>query len=82
MHERLNSGIKFCIIGNLLFLAFSIVCFIFYTTYEAGSALSTILEYIAYATEFSGFAAFIFGDWLISSSIRFRGLMKICIMTS
>ncbi|SFW30607.1 hypothetical protein [Ruminococcus flavefaciens] len=79
MHERLNSGIKFCIIGNILFLAFSIVCFIFYTTYNAGSLLSAILEYLAYGLEFSGFGAFIFGDWLISSSIRFRGLMKLCL---
>ncbi|MBP5378442.1 MAG: hypothetical protein J6Y64_02750 [Ruminococcus sp.] len=79
MHERLNSGIKFCFIGNILFLIFSIVCLIFYKTYESGSALSTVLELLAYAAEFCGFGAFIFGDWLISSSIRFRTIMKVCL---
>ena len=79
MHERLNNGIKFCLIGNILFLAFSIVCFIFYKTYVEKSALSGILEFLAYALEFSGFAAFIFGDWLISSSVRFRSIMKLCL---
>lgn len=79
MHERLNSGLKFCLIGNILFIIFSLICLAFYKTYNAGSTLSTILELLAYTAEFSGFGAFIFGDWLISSSIRFRTIMKICL---
>lgn len=79
MHERLNSGLKFCLIGNIMFLLFSIVCFFYYKTFEAKSALSVTLELIAYTLEFGGFASFIFGDWQISSSIRFRTLMKVCL---
>ncbi len=79
MHERLNGGLKYCMLGNLLFLAFSIICFIYYKTYVDDSALSTVLEVIAYATEFIGFALLIWGDWLVSTAIRFRNLMKLCL---
>ena len=77
MHERLNSGIKFCMLANLLFVVFCITCLIFYKTYVFDSFLSNTLEFIAYAAEFSGFAVFIWGDWLVSSSVRFRGIMKL-----
>ena len=76
MHARLNGGLKSCMLANLLFAAFCIICLIFYKTYKADSALSNTLEFLAYLTEFSGFAIFIWGDWLISSSVRFRGIMK------
>ncbi|WP_297960534.1 hypothetical protein [uncultured Ruminococcus sp.] len=78
MHERLYKGLKACMIGNLLFLLFSVVCLIYYATFEDGSAVSKILELIAYGCEFGGFALLIWGDWLIASSIRFRNLMKLC----
>lgn len=78
MHERLNGGLKFCMLANLLFVAFSIICLIFYSTYEAGSVLSKILELLAYAVEIGGFAVFIWGDWLVSTAVRFRNIMKIC----
>jgi hypothetical protein len=79
MHERLNSGLIFCLIGNILFLIFSLICLAFYKTYNAGTPLSKLLELLAYITEFTGFGAFIFGDWLIASSIRFRTTMKVCL---
>ena len=79
MHERLNSGLKFCLIGNILFLIFSLICFAFYETYNEGTVLSKVLELLAYGAEFTGFGAFIFGDWLLASSIRFRTTMKICL---
>lgn len=77
MHERLNGGLKFCMLANILFAAFCIICLIFYSTYKADSALSNILEFLAYTVEFGGFALFILGDWLISTSVRFRGIMKL-----
>lgn len=77
MHERLNKGLKSCMIGNLMFLAFSVVCLIYYKVYSPGSAVSKIIEIIAYTCEFGGFAMLIWGDWLISTSVRFRNTLKI-----
>lgn len=77
MHARLNGGLKFCMLANLLFVAFCIICLTFYATYRQESFLSNTLEFLAYAVEFGGFAIFIWGDWLISSSVRFRGIMKL-----
>lgn len=77
MHERLNGGLRSCLLANLLFIVFCIICLIFYATYKADSFLSNTLEFLAYTAEFSGFAVFIWGDWLISSAVRFRGIMKL-----
>ncbi len=77
MHERLNKGLKSCMIGNLMFLAFSIVCLIYYIVFSPDSVLSKILEITAYTCEIGGFALLIWGDWLISSSVRFRTIMKL-----
>jgi len=77
MHERFNKGLKSCMIGNLMFLAFSVICLIYYKIYSPDSAISKILEISAYACEFGGFAMLLWGDWLVSSSIRFRNIMKL-----
>lgn len=77
MHERLSKGIIFGFIGNLLFVAFGIVCYFYYITYDAESTVSRVLEILAYTTEFSGFAILIYSSWLMFSAIRFRNLMKI-----
>ncbi len=79
MHERLNSGLKYCMIANLLFVGFCIICLIFYATYNADSVLSNTLEFMAYAVEFSGFALFIWGCWLMATAMRARRMLKICL---
>ena len=79
MHKRLNNGIKYCFIANLLFFAFSIICLIYYKTFDYESVFSKILEIIAYTVEIGGFCLFLWGDWLISTAMRFRTMMKICI---
>ena len=76
MHERLNKGLKLSLIGNILFIAFGIICFIFYKTYSPHGIHTSILAFIAYTTEITGFALLMFGDWLIASAIRFRRAFK------
>ena len=77
MHERLNFGLKLSLIGNILFIAFGIVCFIFYLTYSSDSILTSFLCFIAYTIEIGGFAVLAMGDWLMASSMRFRTTLKI-----
>jgi len=79
MHERLNNGIKYCFIANILFFAFSLICLFYYKTYEMTSVFSKILEVIAYTVEIGGFCLFLWGDWLMATAMRFRTMMKICI---
>lgn len=76
MHNRLNNGLKFSLIGNILFIAFGIVCFIYFKTFDGNSIISNIIAFIAYTVEISGFALLLFGDWLIATAIRSRGLFK------
>ena len=77
MHEKLNNGLKYCMIGNLLFLLFGLICLVYYKTFNEHSVISKTFEIIAYACEFGGFTILLWGDWLISSSARDRGLMKL-----
>ena len=76
MHERLNFGFKLSVIGNLLFIAFGLICFIFYKTYTNGSFLTSFLTFMAYTVEIAGFALLAMGDWLMVSSMRFRNILK------
>ena len=77
MREKFKFAVKLFIIGNLLFIGFGIICAIFYKTYENGSALSNILEFLAYAVEISGFGILAFADYLMITSVRDRVIMKI-----
>ncbi|MCR4793687.1 MAG: hypothetical protein K5898_00605 [Ruminococcus sp.] len=79
MHERLNNGFKFCFIANILFFAFGLICLYYYNTYISTSLISKTIEIIAYTVEIGGFCMFLWGDWLISTAMRFRNMMKICI---
>ena len=76
MHERLSKGLTICFAANLLFVASGLVCFFFHITYESGSVMTRVLETAAYTVETAGFAAFIFGDYLIAVSARLRRAMK------
>ncbi len=75
MHERLNFGLKLSVIGNILFIAFGLVCFIFYLTYS-DSFLTSLLCFLAYAIEIGGFAVLAMGDWFMATAMRFRTTMK------
>lgn len=77
MRERLNSGLKSGMIGNLLFIAFGLICALFYATYRSESIHSRIFEVLAYATEFAGFLVLVWSDWLISTSVRMRKFLKL-----
>lgn len=77
MRERLNSGIFFGLIGNLLFIGFGLVCMLYYKTYEPSSIFTKLLEGIAYMTEVAGFGFLAFSDYLIIQSARMRRHLKI-----
>lgn len=76
MHEKLDKGLYFGFIGNILFVAFGLICAIFYYTYAPESLLSRLLEVLAYCVEFMGFGLLIYSDVLLSMSMRLRRLLK------
>lgn len=75
--EKLTKGIFFGLIGNLLFVAFGLVCLLYYVTYKNDSFFSRTLEALAYSVEFLGFGLLLYADWLLIKSIRLRRLLKI-----
>lgn len=75
--EKLTKGIFFGLIGNLLFVAFGLICLFYYYTYSNESLFSKIIEILAYCTEFMGFGLLLYADWLFIKSIRLRRLLKI-----
>lgn len=77
MRERLNKGLSLGFLGNVFFVMFGFICYIYYLTYDSDSAVSKAIEMIAYVVEFSGFGMLIFSDYLISVAVRMRKLMKI-----
>lgn len=74
--EKLTKGIFFGLIGNILFIAFGLICLLYYYTYNYESFFSRLLEALAYATEFMGFGLLVYADWLLITSIRMRKLLK------
>lgn len=77
MHEKLDKGLLFGFIGNILFVSFGLICAVFYYTYSPESLLSRGLEALAYCTEFMGFGLLMYSDYLLSVSIRLRRLLKV-----
>ena len=75
--EKLTKGIFFGLIGNLLFVAFGLICLFYYYTYVNDSIFSKIIEVLAYCTEFMGFGLLLYADWLLIKSIRLRRLLKV-----
>ena len=75
--EKLTKGIFFGLIGNLLFVAFGLICLLYYKTYNYTSFHSRFLEVAAYSAEFMGFGLLLYSDWLFVKSIRFRRLLKV-----
>ena len=77
MQEKLDKGLFFGLIGNALFVAFGIICYIYYLTYKDESFLSRTLEAVAYCTEFLGFGLLVYADYLLSASLILRKFLKI-----
>ncbi|MBQ8960318.1 MAG: hypothetical protein IJ071_03760 [Ruminococcus sp.] len=77
MRERLSKALSLGFLGNIFFVLFGFICYIYYLTYDPDSAGSKALEFTAYLVEFSGFGMLIFSDYLLSVSVRMRRLMKI-----
>lgn len=76
-HEKLVKGIYFGLIGNILFIAFGVICWIYYKTFVGNAFYPRVLEVLAYAVEFMGFGLLAYSDWLLCRSIRMRGILKI-----
>lgn len=76
MHEKLSRGLTYGLIGNILFVLFGIVCFIYYSCYESGSMLSRTLEVIAYCLEACGFLCIVLAILDINRTVRMRPWLK------
>ncbi|MBQ9898497.1 MAG: hypothetical protein IJM44_03465 [Ruminococcus sp.] len=76
MHKTLSRGLTAGLIGNILFVLFAFVCFIFYKSYVPDSTGSNTLEVIAYLCLFSGFGMLIFSDVCICRTVRMRQWLK------
>ncbi|MDE5583375.1 MAG: hypothetical protein K2J08_06700 [Ruminococcus sp.] len=75
-HKKLGKGLTLGLVGNSLFVAFSVVCYIYYLVYKPNNAFSKFLEITAYTLEFSGFVSLIVSDILISRTARMRDWLK------
>lgn len=78
MHKKLNIGLNLGLAGNVLFIVFSAVCYVYYLIFDPESSFVKFLEITAYICEFSGFSALIASDILISKTARMRNWLKIC----
>ena len=67
--EKLTKGIFFGLIGNLLFVAFGLICLLYYKTFSPESFFSRLLEAVAYVADFAGFGLLLYADWLFIKSI-------------
>lgn len=77
MQKKLSLGLALGFYGNLLFVIFAIVCYIYYSLYDPESGFTKALEIIAYACEFAGFGLLVAADVLISITTRMRKWFKI-----
>lgn len=77
MQKKLSLGLALGFYGNLLFVIFAIVCYIYYSLYDPESGFTKALEITAYACEFAGFGLLFAADVLISITTRMRKWFKI-----
>ncbi len=77
MHKKLSLGLNLGLVGNVFFIVFSAVCYVYYLIYNPESGFVKFLEITAYLFEFSGFASLIVSDILISRTARMRNWLKI-----
>ena len=77
MHEKLSKGLTLGLIGNLCFILFGIICYIYYKTYAPYSIMMPFIEAVAYISEAAGFICLLIAIILISKTIRMRKWIKI-----
>lgn len=77
MNVRLRSALRSGLAGNLLFVLFGLICYVYYLTYDRESTFSKVLEFIAYAVEIAGFGSLIYSDYMLSTTVRMRNYMKV-----
>ena len=76
MHGKLNKGLTLGLVGNLSFIGFGIVCYIYYMTFDFQTVHSRVLEIIAYLLEFTGFGLLAVSVLLICRTVRMRFWLK------
>lgn len=76
MHKKLTFGLKFGLIGNLLFILFAIFAFWYYRIYDPDSKFCRFLELLTYATLIAGFVSLVISDVLMCISVRMKTVIK------
>ncbi|MCQ2416599.1 MAG: hypothetical protein MJ071_02170 [Oscillospiraceae bacterium] len=79
----LKDCMKLGIIANLLFIAFIIVCLVYYysfSKFELG-ALYVLYEIVAYTIETTAFVLFTLGVYWLDRLVRARGVMKVLLIS-
>lgn len=77
MHKKLNNGLTFCLIGNICFVIFCIICLAYYKFFAGKGIIIRSFEAAAYFFEAAGFIAMLAGIILISVSMRMRTWIKL-----
>ena len=76
MHKRLNIGLDLGLAGNVLFLIFAVLTYVYYRLFNAGSSAVDALEKIEYVLLFLGFGSFAVSALLITMAVRMRTRFK------
>lgn len=77
MHEKLSRGLTLGLAGNLFFILFGIVCYIYYKTYDPYSIMMPFMEAVAYICEALGFICLLIAIINIGRAVRMRKWIKI-----
>lgn len=77
MHEKLSKGLTFGLVGNIFFVLFSIICYIYYRVFGIEGIVVKFIEILAYACEAAGFVFLIMSIILISRTTRMRTWLKV-----
>lgn len=77
MHEKLSRGLTFGLVGNIFFVLFSLVCYLYYKTFGTEGIAIKFIEVIAYVCEATGFVFVLLSIILISRTVRMRKWLKI-----
>lgn len=77
MQKKLSRGLILGLIGNIFFLLFGFVCFIYYIVFSKDGIVVPFIEVIAYSCEILGFLLLLISDILLCRCLRGRVLLKI-----
>lgn len=77
MHKNLLKCFYFALFGNISFIAFAAVCFVYYYSFGSIGVIVKSIEIIAYAFEVIGFILNFISSLYFFRTVRARNLMKI-----